>query len=349
MADYYSEAEINKRIKQLEQERRAADAAYLSQLGDINKVSIANQQKAAEEAILQTQQDYKDIYDANAVQEQITLRQIEESMANLGLSDSGLSRSQITAAILSKNNANAKYRRQEQAAINSIRQQLSDYKMKLEQGQAQTGAELSRNTADAIAQARQDEYAAGQKYQQDIAKAQNDATKAQEDRWYDLYLRHYDVENGVDSKQAASIAASLMGGYMPSGAKRLILGDSKELGQQVADLFTGGDKPSSGSPNDKQQPTQTTPQMPQGAQKAAEETGAIVWIGDVLRNNSAAQRNEFKRLDLLYEAWQSGDLTDYQYSFLIEYSELSDIYDQWFQQKKMDEAKQKRIDKLNKR
>lgn len=227
MADFYSEAEINKRIKQLEQERKAADAAYLSQLGDINKVAIANQQKAAEEAILQTQQDYKDIYDANAVQEQITLRQIEESMANLGLSDSGLSRSQITAATLSKNNANAKYRRQEQAAINSIRQQLSDYKMKLEQGQAQTGAELSRNTADAIAQARQDEYAAGQKYRQDLAKAESEAAKSQEDRWYDLYLRHYDVENGVDSKQAASIAASLMGGYMPSGAKLIVLGNTQ--------------------------------------------------------------------------------------------------------------------------
>ncbi len=63
---------------------------------------------------------YEDQYRENAVQKAINERQVAESMANLGLRDSGLNRTQQTAVQLSYGNNKASIDRQRQAGIDSL-------------------------------------------------------------------------------------------------------------------------------------------------------------------------------------------------------------------------------------
>ncbi len=70
--------------------------------------------------VADTKESYGELLDANAVQRMITERQIAESMANAGLTNSGMNVSQITATELSYANAQNKARRQQQAAIETL-------------------------------------------------------------------------------------------------------------------------------------------------------------------------------------------------------------------------------------
>lgn len=63
---------------------------------------------------------YEDQYRDNAVQKAINERQVAESMANLGLTDSGLNRTQQTAVALSAANNKAAIDRAKQQAIDNI-------------------------------------------------------------------------------------------------------------------------------------------------------------------------------------------------------------------------------------
>lgn len=63
---------------------------------------------------------YEDQYRENAVQKAINERQVDESMANMGLSDSGLNRTQATAINLSYSNNKAAIDRAKRQAIDSI-------------------------------------------------------------------------------------------------------------------------------------------------------------------------------------------------------------------------------------
>jgi hypothetical protein len=63
---------------------------------------------------------YEDQYRENAVQKEINKRQVAEGMANLGLTDSGLNRTQQTAVQLSYGNNKANINRQRQSGIDSL-------------------------------------------------------------------------------------------------------------------------------------------------------------------------------------------------------------------------------------
>lgn len=80
-----------------------------------------------DEKIDDTKSEYDSIFDRNEIQRIVDKRQIAENMANLGLTDSGLNRTQQTAAELSYGNRKNSIELQKQNAVNTLKNQLSEY------------------------------------------------------------------------------------------------------------------------------------------------------------------------------------------------------------------------------
>ena len=69
---------------------------------------------------------YQSAYDVNAIQQKINEREVAERMANLGLTNSGLNRTQQTAINIQRSNADAALTQQKNAATASLKQQIAD-------------------------------------------------------------------------------------------------------------------------------------------------------------------------------------------------------------------------------
>ena len=86
---------------------------------------------AAEQAALP--QQYRATFDKNELQQRINERQLQERMNRLGLTDSGLNRTQQAAVNLQRSNADLAAAQQKTAAANAIRQQLAENQAALDQ------------------------------------------------------------------------------------------------------------------------------------------------------------------------------------------------------------------------
>lgn len=134
-SDYAQQSAINK--KATEDYIAATNAAYAA------AAKVNTDKVNSDIAALPGQ--YKAQYDSNNITEAVNRRKLAERMANLGLTDSGLNRTQDTAITLQRSNADAKLDRQQTAAADSLRQQLAEYNAKLEQEKAQKAAEANYN------------------------------------------------------------------------------------------------------------------------------------------------------------------------------------------------------------
>ena len=70
--------------------------------------STASAAKPYQTQIEQLPSQYQKLYDTNAVQELVNRRQVQETMANMGLTDSGLNRTQQTAIAIQRGNASSR-------------------------------------------------------------------------------------------------------------------------------------------------------------------------------------------------------------------------------------------------
>lgn len=154
--NYYTEAD--KLIKKQEEEQVA--------LGEKKKEEVntqLDQQIAKAESDVQLkkgdlQRDYEDIVDATAIQKELDRRQIAETMANLGLTRSGLNASQQMAVELSAGNKTAAAQRQRQAAVDSLTRSLAEYKMEVENTRRESMNSIDEGVQSSIAQYRADRY-----------------------------------------------------------------------------------------------------------------------------------------------------------------------------------------------
>ena len=83
--------------------------------------------------IQNAERGYEDLYRDNAVQKTINEREVAENMANMGLTNSGLNRTQQTAVQLSYANNRANISRQKQAEVDSLARTLAQELSKVEQ------------------------------------------------------------------------------------------------------------------------------------------------------------------------------------------------------------------------
>lgn len=131
---------------------------------------------------------YDDQQRTIAVQKLINERKVAESMANLGLTDSGLNRTQQTAVQLSAANAGYELNRQKQADISKINLQRDNSLSEIEQNRIATEMEIN-NTYDAL---EAEERAAKAKAAAEAsAKAQEALAKAQEESSYVIGKNSY--------------------------------------------------------------------------------------------------------------------------------------------------------------
>ena len=195
-----------------------------------------NAQEGAARQGIQGQMDalpgqYQRIYDLNAVQELVGRRKTAEAMANAGLTDSGLNRTQQTALSLMRGNADMETGRQKQADTDALSQQLAqilaDFAMQKATSQAgifgdaanqktnlyqQLMNQASGNasglySADMEQQAQR--YAAEQQAKAAAAKAQGDQTAATWKNVHDMTLFY--MKSGYDELLSSLMAKNYFG------------------------------------------------------------------------------------------------------------------------------------------
>lgn len=126
---------------QREENKKKSNELYDKQAATVN----AN----ADASIKDVGTAYDDQQRTIAVQKLINERKVAESMANLGLTDSGLNRTQQTAVQLSAANAGYELNRQKQADISKINLQRDNSLSEIEQNRIATEMEIN-NTYDAL-------------------------------------------------------------------------------------------------------------------------------------------------------------------------------------------------------
>lgn len=112
---YDDDEDLNKK---LDEKINANNTIY-----DTNAQTISN---TYNQQIKDTEDDYEDAHRENAVQTKINEHYIAEEMANMGLSNSGLNRTQITANQLSYANNKAKLDRQRQSMVDSLTLEMTN-------------------------------------------------------------------------------------------------------------------------------------------------------------------------------------------------------------------------------
>lgn len=129
---------------------------------------------------------YRGQYDANALAEAVNRRKLQESMANLGLTDSGLNRTQQTALSVMKGNADAATRRQQQEYVDGLQSAIDQVYAK---GEAEKAAFANtKNTTQS-------------KWESDLWLEVEKANREQANKRYAIQ------EQTLDEKYAADLAA----------------------------------------------------------------------------------------------------------------------------------------------
>ncbi|MBQ8649144.1 MAG: hypothetical protein IJ470_03650 [Clostridia bacterium] len=130
----------------------------------------------------ETKSGYEDIYRENAVRKLVNERKIAENMANLGLTDSGLNRTQQTAVQLSYSNNKVKIDTERQKALDTLSNQLAAEIANIEINKSAAAAEIDSKYAQLAESAAQEAYntdvEAETARQKALLEAQTEQTKA---------------------------------------------------------------------------------------------------------------------------------------------------------------------------
>lgn len=174
----------------------ASDAVYDSQIKTIEDTYNQNINKA--------KQEYEDDYRANAVQKKVNEFYIAEDMANMGLTNSGLSRMQVTANNLSYANNKAKLDRQRQSMVDSLTMEMTNLissakteKLSAAQGIRDSYAELAAKNATTAYEAELEADTEKTKAYYSYLEKQAKANEENKIALYD-YAYKYKNASGVD-------------------------------------------------------------------------------------------------------------------------------------------------------
>ena len=118
----------------LHSQRTQADEEFIKQVNEAIDRATASSTKPYQSQIEQLPGQYQKLYDTNAVQEIVNRRQVQETMANMGLTDSGLNRTQQTAIALQRGNADSAARLSQQQKTQELQDKIAQL---IESGSAQ--------------------------------------------------------------------------------------------------------------------------------------------------------------------------------------------------------------------
>ena len=205
------------------QKRNDATNAYTNSLDDVYGAAIKNQEQATDYQIQATNQDYQIGYDNAAIQAEINKRQVANAMANAGLTNSGLNRTQQTAIQTARTNQENALTQQKTAAVSSLRQQLNDYKAQINSQVAQAKADAIYNSNMQNANSYENWMATG--YQQGNANFENDRTFGEQQRQFNQQMafnrEQFAWEKDQAEKSALAAAASAQAESKSNSVKKL--------------------------------------------------------------------------------------------------------------------------------
>lgn len=147
----YTEEYLATAQPQLEEEvrkRKEADAKLKEQIDA--SIDAAAQSSAAvyQQEKEQAPLDSRAQYDANAMREAVTRKQIEESLANMGMTDSGLSSSMHTALAVQRSRADNDVRVAERSRIQAAQSAIDEIMASAETQKAAQAVEIDRATSE---------------------------------------------------------------------------------------------------------------------------------------------------------------------------------------------------------
>lgn len=188
LEEYKKEA-LNATNAQRQADKTATEQTYESQ----KKLVTDTYKKQIDE----TADSYEDLYRQNAVQKLINEREVAENMANLGLTDSGLNRTQQTAVQLSYANANAKYDISRQKAVDSLAAELANKISTLDTEKLSDIAGIDSNYDNAAFSAAQSMRNADIEAETARYKAEQEQIAATNKAYYAALSKQQETENNL--------------------------------------------------------------------------------------------------------------------------------------------------------
>lgn len=167
--------------------QRDADVAASDKMYDTQRRQT---QDTYDRQIKDTNNSYEDMYRENAVQRLINERKIAEDMAGLGLTDSGLNRTQQTAVQLSYANSKNKIDTNRQKAVDTLAASLADAVSRIDANKLAAAEKIRSSYESGWNSAAQSTY----------AKELEEQTQRQKNA-YDYNLKLYDKQQQAYEKQ----------------------------------------------------------------------------------------------------------------------------------------------------
>lgn len=167
--------------------QQKADVAASDKMYDTQRQQTQN---TYNRQIKDTNNSYEDMYRENAVQRLINEREIAENMADLGLTDSGLNRTQQTAVQLSYANSKNKIDVNRQKAVDTLAASLADAISSINANKLSAAEKIRSSYESGWSSAAQSTY----------AKELEEQTQRQKDA-YDYSLKLYEKQQQAYEKQ----------------------------------------------------------------------------------------------------------------------------------------------------
>lgn len=133
---------------QLHEQRKQSDDEVIQQINAAIDRATASSTNPYKTQMEQLPSQYQPLFDANAVQELVGRRQVQEAMANMGLTDSGLNRTQQTALSVQRGNADASVRLAQQQKTQELQDKISQLVENAAAQKQQQEASIRANTSD---------------------------------------------------------------------------------------------------------------------------------------------------------------------------------------------------------
>ena len=133
---------------QLHEQRKQSDDEVIQQINAAIDRATASSTNPYKTQMEQLPSQYQSLFDANAVQELVGRRQVQEAMANMGLTDSGLNRTQQTALSVQRGNADASVRLAQQQKTQELQDKISQLVENAAAKNQQQEASIRANTSD---------------------------------------------------------------------------------------------------------------------------------------------------------------------------------------------------------
>lgn len=135
-------------VNQMHEQRKQSDQQLIDSVNAAIDRTTAASTKPYQTQIEQLPAAYQKQFDANAVQELVGRRKVEEAMANMGLTDSGLNRTQQTALSMQRGNADAAARLEQQKKTQELQDVIAQLIAGGESQKQQQAAGVRSNTAN---------------------------------------------------------------------------------------------------------------------------------------------------------------------------------------------------------